>query len=250
MALSNPTMATATSVQSSTGGITSLASGSITPTAGCLLFVCGGVDQDAAGTETVTIGTTLANVGTWTVFQQPLPVPANGTTGFFAYARVTGSPGTGTVTANFTLQTDAAVLMPGWVTGHNTTTPIAQSIVSGGGTGSTATATLGSTPATSNMVLGVVVRQTGTNAAATMTPGAGFTEAAQQYIWNPGYGFGIEGEVQYQNGASPPTSVTATALGTINGWEVIAVEIAQAGTSSPVGRLYSFPKTITRAATR
>lgn len=237
MALSNPTIGTSVTSQAASG-IATLTTGSLSPSSDSLLFVFGGIDADNTGTPTITITSTLANVGAWAVHLRQTSSPATSTYHFFAYALVTGAPGTGTITATFTVQTGDLVMMtPGWLTGQDLATPVPQAVVSASGTGSTATATLGSTPATTSMVLGAIQRFTSVNAAATITPGTGFTEAAQQFAWHSTYGFGLESEVQYKNGSSPPAAVTATALGTIDAWTAIAVEIAVDTGPHPPGQV-------------
>lgn len=247
MALSNPTLGTAVSSTSS-GSTATIVTGSISPSSDSFLFIAG--IFDGSGTETITVTTTLANVGSWTTTLRTLTSPANGSIAFFAYALVTGAPGTGTITATFSsADIDAVVMFPGWLTGHDTATPVPQAIVSATNTTSTASATLGSTPTSTSEVLGIIVRQTTTNSAATITPASGFTEAGQSFVWNSTFGFGVEVEVEYKNGSSPPAAVSATALGTITGWAAIAVEVAINTGPHPPGQVTGLTLTATGTTT-
>jgi hypothetical protein len=223
MALSIPTLLATATVQNS-GGTASLATGSVSPASDCLLIVAG--NDDSGVGETFTMSTTLANVGTWTV----IPLNYTGVDfAYIAYAKVTGAPGSGTVTTTYTQGPDSAQFQLFSVTGHNTTTPVQQNKTASG-TADPATITLTSTPAATSEVFALTARFFGsTGGSKAMTPSG--TEIGQSYINNTAFSFDLEMECQYVNGSAGTTHTCAT-LGTTPTWGMIAIEINAAATAA------------------
>jgi hypothetical protein len=223
MALSIPTLLATATVQNS-GGTASLATGSVSPASDCLLIVAG--NDDSGVGETFTMSTTLANVGTWTV----IPLNYTGVDfAYIAYAKVTGAPGSGTVTTTFTQGPDSAQFQLFSVTGHNTTTPVQQNKTASG-TADPATITLTSTPAATSEVFALTARFFGsTGGSKAMTPSG--TEIGQNYLNNTAFSFDLEMECQYVNGSAGTTHTCAT-LGTTPTWGMIAIEINAAATAA------------------
>lgn len=218
MPLSNPTSLALASSQTS-GGVASIATGSVSPPSDCLL-IAAGIEDSGAGT-TVAMSTTLANVGAWTVVQS-----ANYGTNdaaWIATAKVTGAPGSGTVTATFGVNlVDNTVMRLYYVTGHDTVTPIKQSKTSTG-TAATATVTLDTQPAALSEVFALCGQvHFATSGSKTMVPSG--TELNQDYLNNTSFSFDIEAEYQYTNGLAPTTHTVGT-LGTPDAWGMVAIEI-------------------------
>lgn len=168
MALSTPTTLNTTT---STGSSGSFASGSISPTGGALLIAIIGTQVGSASPSQITSVTdTLTGTGSWTVI--------NSTQGFgcvgLAYAVAGGSPGSGAVTVNVSPNSARTVLTIVEVTGQHAT-PVPQNATNGG-TSSTLTVTLGSTPTSTSMVLAAVNSRASTN---DITEGTGFTELSE-----------------------------------------------------------------------
>jgi hypothetical protein len=201
-------------------GVSSLATGSVSPPSDCLLVVAG--CQDSGAGTGITMSTTLANVGAWTVVTTADYATSDKT--WIAYAKVTGAPGSGTVTASFSTNlVDAVVFRLFYITGHNTTTPVPQSKTNTG-TAATATVTLTSTPAATSQVFAVTGQIHGTTAGSQAMVPSG-TEINQDYLNNTSFNFDIEAEMQYVNGSAGTTHTVGT-LGAPAAWGIVAIEIA------------------------
>jgi hypothetical protein len=208
-------------------GVSSLATGSVSPPSDCLLVVAG--CQDSGAGTGITMSTTLANVGAWTVVATA-DYATNDKT-WIAYAKVTGAPGSGTVTASFSTNlVDAVVYRLFYITGHNTTTPVPQSKTNTG-TAATATVTLTSTPAATSQVFAVTGQIHGTTAGSQAMVPSG-TEINQDYLNNTSFNFDIEAEMQYVNGSAGTTHTVGT-LGAPAAWGIVAIEIAASPPNAP-----------------
>lgn len=220
MALSIPTSLALASHQSS-AGTASLATGSVSPPSDCFLVVSG--TNDSSPGTVISMSTTLANVGTWTVVPTADFGGADQT--WISYAKVTGAPGSGTVTCSFTNMADNVVFRLFYFTGHNTTTPVAQSKTNTG-TAATATVTLDAGPASTSEVFVVTGMIHGATAGSKAMVPSG-TEINQDYLNNTSFGFDIEAEMQYVNGSAGSTHTVGT-LGAPDAWGIVAIEIQAA----------------------
>lgn len=145
-------------------GSTSLASPSVSPSSNALLVAA---YRTRFAVASFTVSTTLSNVGTWTVVN-------DATNLCIIYAKVTGAPGTGTVTVTHANQSDRHIHL-GEFLGYDTSNPVPQFKVGSASTsGTTYTASFASTPASTSAVFAALHANGMTSAAA--TPGAAFTE--------------------------------------------------------------------------
>lgn len=210
MAPSNPALLDTTT--DGAGG-SSLTSGSISPSNNCLLVIAfTGRRNDNTAISVSSISTTLSNVGSWTIVQRD-EEKATGLQQItaVAYALVSGSPGTGTITVNHTADVLRRSVHVAETTGHDTSTPVPQNATS-----DTNTVTLSSSPASDSIVFGAV-----SSRASGIGPGTGFTEIAET---TPGGGAAITCQTQYDNGSASTTcdwSGTSNPIG-------VAIEIAAA----------------------
>lgn len=218
MALSTPSNLAGVTDNNNT---TTVVTGTIGPSSGSLLIISTGY-VSGVNTTLSSVTTTLSNVGTWTIVQATnnwQASPARYTTGAIAYAMVTGAPGTGTITATFGSATRGKVLRVAEVTGHNTTTPVAQSKTNTG-TSDTLTVTLDSTPNSANMVFAAVIDV----GAGTITPGNGFTEIGETTL-DSTLDTTIETEYDYQSADTTADWTTLGAVGNVG----VAIEINEDG---------------------
>lgn len=140
-------------------------SGTITPSDNALLVVV--VRRQSGGTPTMT--TSLSNVGSWTVSSV---VTASAGTMFLAYARVTGDPGSGTVTATYGSTRAGRLMLTHEVLGSGTPgTPV---IGTASTTGTTFSVDVG-TPAANALVFAAVTSE-GNSA---ITPAAPWNELGE-----------------------------------------------------------------------
>lgn len=239
MPLSIPTSLALASSQSA-GGVSSLATGSVSPPSNCLLVV-GGCEDSGPGT-TITMSTTLSNVGAWTVVKTANY--GSNDSAWVAYAKVTGAPGSGTVTTTYGVNlTDDTVFRLFYYTGHDTVTPVKQS-KSAVGVAATASVTLDNTPAPASGVFATTGQvHFATGGSKTMVPSG--TEISQDYLNNTSFSFDIEAESQYVLRNAGVTHTVGT-LGTPDGWGIVAIEI-QAG---PAQRGVFVRQAVPRAAVR
>lgn len=207
-ALSTPTLLNA----SSPGGtVASVTSGSITPSTNALLVVLARCAGDESASIAVT-STTLSNVGSWTNLRVYSGSAAVGTL-LVAYAKVTGSAGTGTVTASWAAGHSRPAIQVVEITGYNTTTPVAQSKIGTPTNGSTSES-FGSTPAATSTVIGGLV----TTQIAAPTAGSGFT-LIQNTLATDAY---VSSEYQAGNATTVNWTYDATQPGVSIGIEVAA----------------------------
>lgn len=209
-ALVAPTVLDEASVPASTG--TTAVTDTVTPSNGALLIAAGTFN----GTTDVTMSTTLANVGSWSyIYGSPFGTEKS----FVAWATITGSPGSGTVTATGASSINArrGFVLCEVASGYDTTTPVSQS-KGAGGSSSAPSVTLDSTPAASSMVLAYVGT---TFTSVTGTAGTGFTELFDSVAQSSRLKY-----VEYDL-----TSAAAAAAATLSGaaaWVMLAIEIAAA----------------------
>lgn len=168
--LSAPTLLDAATNTST--GADSITTASVSPTGDSLLVVAwmnNGPDSDDVLASSVS--DTFTGTGTWTIATQIRHYASESVVCGIAYAQAGGSPGSGTVTVNFTNGGARKVVHLMEVTGHNTSSPVAQSATNSNDTSSTLTVTLGATPDAASLVIASL----GTDEYTGGTEGAGFT---------------------------------------------------------------------------
>jgi len=133
LAVSTPTVLT---TGSSSGSTSSDTSASFSPTANCLLLCWIGTNSSGGG-STHAISDTLTGTGTWT----QVTGLSGGTRGSWFYAIAGSSPGSGTVTFTYSPNATRCAWIILELNGHDTVTPVAESIVSTG-SGATLSAVL------------------------------------------------------------------------------------------------------------
>lgn len=237
MALSAPThLAYAT--DESSAGVTTKAFASTSPASDCLLIVVGKADSASNSADAISsISTTLSNVGAWTIIENYTTDIYGSQNNFIAYAKVTGAPGSGTVTVNWSgLPQDAITMELLYVTGHDTTTPVVHhDEFAGNWAVDPAAGTLANTPTSTSLILVLCGVADSTGGAATITPASGFTELGQQLVTNTTWNFELEIETQYRL-TGTGTAVGASTLGMSSGgaepgWSLMAIEIAEASST-------------------
>lgn len=161
-----------------TNNTATIATGSISPSANALLLVAFGL-LGASPITLDSLATTLSNVGAWTiiqvVFDDGVASGARYNRCAIAYAQITGSPGTGTITATISANNRHKILRVAEVTGHNTGTPVAQNNTNTGN-GTTLTVTLPGSPGATSMVFGAIHNEANLTG---ITPGTDFTEIGE-----------------------------------------------------------------------
>jgi len=178
-------------------------SGSISPSANSMLVVaCSG--NNVAGTL-VFQSTTLSNVGSWSYTTQ---VAAGNTKIRIAWANITGSPGTGTVTFNG-FGTPGATRAVMHVIEVSNGATVAQS-QTGTQTSTTPSITLSSTPDVNSVVIAAI-----SHVSAATTPGASFTELAENN--------GNRGMQSQYDAGSATTTVNWTSSSTDH--NMVAIEV-------------------------
>lgn len=227
MALSTPT-ALDQKFGTAVGTLTNVVSNSVSPSSDSLLLACigflGGADNTVSS-----MATTLSNVGSWSTavaFHGAVGAGFLNTT--IMWAKVTGAPGTGTVTANFTGGTGyaASISVIEFASGY-ATSPI-------GATGSNSsnaaniTVTLSGSPDAASTVLGFMFSESANNVDTDWTPFTGYTELQDAFNWFAAIGGAQEIETEYKAGSAGSTidfTRIATAL-----LAAVAVEILEAPT--------------------
>lgn len=137
-----------------TGSSNSFTSDSVSPSANALLGVVTGSKDNTAITQNDPTETSITNVGAWTTRAAQSNLEDGSYAGLSLHtAQVSGSAGTGTLTANFSATQSAAVVIFFEITGHDTTTPFAQAVVEVNGSASSLAVNLGSAPNASNIVI-------------------------------------------------------------------------------------------------
>src|SRR3990167_388063 len=171
MALSDVTLLVATANTSTTNNV---ASGSVSPSSDAFLIVAVATVEVTTGVNTHdSMSTTLSNVGTWTKQQFTQYDDATYESGISIWtAKITGAPGTGTVTCTFSNNIRRKVIAVHEVTGEHATPPVVQGNVNSGAA-DTLTVTLGSSPGAASLVFAAVNSR---NEADGITPGTGFSE--------------------------------------------------------------------------
>lgn len=197
---------------------------SISPSANALLYVGVAVFISNADPGTISsITTTLSGVGSWTV-HSPVASSNSRMRLAIATAQCGASPGTGTITVNLSgLGATRWIVFVGEVTGHDTTTPITQSKNNSAASGTSITVTLDSTPASTSLVLGMVLDNYATNT--NIASGTDFSELVEQEITN------IQAQMQYNLNDADTTCdwSSLNGAGTASGGLLaIAIEIAEA----------------------
>jgi hypothetical protein len=224
VALSDPTLLDQKVLASNAAA---LASNAITPASNTLLVVVIKTSNDT--TAELNMTTTLANVGAWTIVAKYSGGAPQGTIAI-AYAVVTGSPGTGTITANWTTLSNSNLMHVMSLTGFEAT-PVVQSKL---GTPATVSAssyslTLDRLPIATSCVIGALVWGA---TPGDITPGANFTEVADQSSTT----IRVESEYDRTNATTTVDwSVGASNTGRRVG---IAIEVAS-GTAQAISRTVS-----------
>lgn len=221
MSLSTPALLTTATV--ATGSATSLTSASVSPSSDALLIAIIKTTGDRSGSLALS-STTLANVGSWTTVTPTYSGNADAGTLMIAYAQITGSPGSGTVTASWTSGSNAVMFLVE-VTGHNTSAPVTQSkIGSASTTGTTYSLTLDASPASTSAVIAGLAHRSITG----ITPGASFTELGDT---TPSGSGNQRAQSQYDL-TSATTTVDWSTLTDGNARLGMAIEVAEAAAVS------------------
>lgn len=113
----------------STSNSDNIVSPTVSPDDDALLEVdFGSIVSGGAGITVVSISTTLSNVGSWTIVQETITggTPERDNIGCKAYAQITGSPGSGTITITLSGKSRHKLAQVAQVTGHDTSDPVAQ----------------------------------------------------------------------------------------------------------------------------
>lgn len=216
----------------STSNVTSLASGNISPSANALLIIALGVLKASAPAPTITgASTTLSGIGSWTVRANVSGSASNVQEQAFITAQAGATPGTGTVTATWTNASNVNTMSVYEVTGHNTTTPVAQE-KTGTGTSASPSITLDSTPTSTSLVLGLVCSRADSGG---ITPGANYTELADILADGP---VDLAHEVEFDR-TSATTTVNWSDATTSNN-TMGAIEIAEASGEVTVKPWYAY----------
>lgn len=218
MALSTPTQLVTTPSTANNDFVTS---GTISPTANALLIVAvAGAESPDATHDTMT--DTLTGTGIWTRHQTDVFDDGSRPCRISIWTAQAGpSPGSGTITLTFGSTCRRKVIGVAEITGHDTTTPVAQS-KSSNGNASTLTVTLDSTPAATSAVIGAIAVKEDSDG---VSPGSGFTELTD--VDSGGPAFQARLQMQYDlTGAD--TTCDWSALSTLANAGA-AIEIAEAG---------------------
>lgn len=208
-----------------TNNTTTCVAPSSSPTGGALLVVVGSAIFSGSG-ETVTITDGFTGTGSWTKIQteQGGGSPLRYVVTFLAYAKAGTTPGSGTVTATWSSATRDKSITAIQITGQHATTPVPQSKTNGG-TGSSLTVTLDSTPASTSCVIGVVADKAQSGSPGN---GTGFTQLDEQQT---GTGTGdVTHDVQYDLTSADTTCDWTSLAAEANA--AVAIEIAEASTGS------------------
>lgn len=181
---------------------TSRTSASITPSNDAFLFVLGSISK-GSGVGTITsITDTFSGSGTWTAQEDFLETnnsPAEGR--MFCYTcLITGSPGSGTITVNTSVNANRWSIGIGQYTGHDTTTPMSESdnTIQGSGFNQSISNTLTAIGSGNSVIGAAVARGDGD----TITTGTGDGEAQVAEI-SSGSSNELRLNVQTATGTSP-----------------------------------------------
>ena len=178
MALSTPSYISETT---STSASTSVTTASFTPTANALVLISIGLGTFTSdpGTISVSSDTFGAGMGAWTSIGQANVSGSNPWRVAVFWAIAGASPGSGTVTLGWSVNS-ARQSLHVWevASGYDSTTPIVLASVgtntfTGASGSGTLDVTLGSTPAATSLACGTIVSS---GDGAGITPGTGFTE--------------------------------------------------------------------------
>lgn len=217
----------------------SIATGSLSPTGNALLVVFLGARSGVTTTmSSPAVADTFTGTGAWSVHQLAQTGGASHSTHLYvATAQAGSSPGTGTITASWSLSsgsTTRRVLAPLEVTGFNTAAPVTQSNKNSG-TGATLTVTLSGSPVSTSLVLGAVAS---VNASGADPSSVDFTELSDT---SAGAAPELTLEIMYDS-ADADTTAEWESLGSQS--EGAAVEIAVTtggGAATAVVRGTRFP---------
>ena len=177
MAISNPTLLDTKTLQ--TGD--ALNSASISPSANALLIIVHCVLASSGSGWTDAVSDSFgANLGDWSSVGVEIDGAAT-VHMWIHYAQCSGTPGSGTVTVDPSGGT-RQIMFVLELTGHNTTSPVAQSkTYSSDATPTSPTITLDDSPASGSLVLGAIGGGIGTTSSGA-TSGSGFTELADTRV--------------------------------------------------------------------
>jgi hypothetical protein len=177
MALATPTYLTSSEALS-TSNVSTLATGSFTPSANALVIVYIGNTRTVTAAPTsysISSDTFGAEMGAWTeIASLSFNDGVDRFMGISAWwAIASATPAAGTVTFSWTNSTARNVAAAiEFASGYHATTPVLNS-KSGSGTGSTLSLTLDATPASTSAVVGLIASA---GDAGGITPGSGYTE--------------------------------------------------------------------------
>ena len=177
MAISNPTLLDTQTLQKASA----LNSASISPSANALLIIVHCVLASSGSGWTDAVSDSFgANLGDWSSVGVEIDGAAT-VHMWIHYAQCSGTPGSGTVTVDPSGGTQQIMFVLE-LTGHNTTSPVAQSkTYSSDATPTSPTITLDDSPASGSLVLGAIGGGIGTTSSGA-TSGSGFTELADTRV--------------------------------------------------------------------
>lgn len=247
MALSTPTLLATTPLRTAAGTLASAASASVSPSSNALLIVCVGHGAGASNTLS-SISTTLSNVGSWTIAAQ-----FNGLVGSvyevaaIAWAQVTGAPGTGTITANFTGGSGytATVAVLEIATGYHTT-PTGVTGTNSAATGPDFTVTAGGSPAAASTVVGFLTSIIPGDLDSAFTPDGSYTELEEDRGYYAVIGATTEWQVVYDANSADSTCVFTRPLNAA--CSAVIVEFVEAAAAYSAPRIVVSRQAIQRAS--
>ena len=206
MPLATPTLL-GTGTNTAAATLTSVVSSSVSPSSNALLVVC--IGQTAGADNNVSsITTSLSNVGSWTIAAEIHEVVgAAYNDSAIAWAKVTGAPGTGTVTANFAGGTGytAGISVVEFASGYHAT-PTGTTGTATAVSGSEFTVTAGASPAAASTMFGCLWGTSGFNTDNAYAADTGFTELEEGFGWYA-LGLSYEWQVVYDAAGADSTCV-------------------------------------------
>lgn len=219
MAIATPALLSNTVASGSTA-----VSDSISPSANALLIVAAiSFKGGASGADLSSITDTLSGTSAWTAHEEAKADLSGKMTVVIATAITGGTPGSGTITVNWSLSTSSALFVTEVASGFDPTTPVAQSNQAAG-TGEPFSVTLPSAPPASSLVVGAIGDANDTTQSPDLVPPASFTELAERAAGDATGTVGLL-EKAYDNGDAPQTVEWTGTLETNTA--AVAIEVQQ-----------------------
>jgi len=209
---------------------TTMTSDSVSPSANALLLAVVGCVKGSSGGNPIltTASDTLTGTGAWTLRANISQGDVSGIDneiGIFT-AQAGATPGSGTITVNWTNSSSRNVLYVVEITGHDTSAPVTQQ-QTGVNASATPSITLGATPATDALVFAAVSAYGDTDG---ITPGAAFTELADAQAGSSAPNCRLEVEYDVDSAATTCDWSAVTAINNCCG--ALEIALAAAGESA------------------